>query len=100
MKVRHVSSVHLSWLNSTAVSLHWILAVLILAQLGVGWLFHEILEGDASELAFEWHKTLGVTILLLSIARLTWRLLHRAPPFPIGMPGWERWAANANHWLL
>lgn len=83
-----------------AISLHWILAVLILAQLAVGWLFHDWLAGDARALAFEWHKTLGVAILLLSLARLMWRLLHRAPPYPATMPVWERAAASINHWLL
>ncbi len=84
----------------TAIGLHWILAVLILVQLFVGWAFHEWLDGDARALAFEWHKALGVTILLLSLARLTWRLLHRPPPFPSSMPAWERAAAWLNHGLL
>ncbi|MEO6066245.1 MAG: cytochrome b [Lysobacterales bacterium] len=91
---------HSSCYTSTAIALHWVLAVLILAQLAVGWLFHDWLAGDARALAFEWHKTLGVTILLLSLARLTWRLLHRPPPYPATMPAWERAAAWINHWLL
>ncbi len=84
----------------TAVSLHWVLAVLILLQLLLGWLFHEVLEGDARLLAFEAHKTLGVTILLLSLVRLAWRLLHRPPPFPASMAAWEKLAAHLNHWAF
>ncbi len=83
-----------------AVGLHWILAVLLLAQLFVGWAFNEWLQGDARTLAFEWHKSLGVAILLLSLARLAWRLLHRPPPYASSMPAWERAAAWLNHWLL
>lgn len=84
----------------TAISLHWILAVLLLAQLLLGWVFSEWLDGDARALAFDSHKTLGVVILLLSLARLAWRLLHRPPPYPSSMPAWERAAAWINHWLL
>lgn len=84
----------------TAVFLHWILAALILAQLFVGWMFNEVLEGDARTLWFDWHKTLGVTILLLSVVRLAWRLLHRPPACPATMPAWERAAAWLNHWLF
>jgi len=83
-----------------AIYLHWILAALILAQLVVGWMFHEVLEGESRASWFEWHKTLGVTILLLSLGRLAWRLLHRPPGYPATMPGWERAAAWLNHWLF
>ena len=86
--------------TSTAVYLHWILAALIVAQLVVGWVFHRVLEGDARAPWFEWHKTLGVAILLLSVMRLAWRLLHRPPAYPATMPAWERTAAWINHWLF
>jgi cytochrome b561 len=45
---------------------------------------------------FNWHKWAGITILVLSAARLLWRLTHR-PPEPLDMPAWQRGAAHAVH---
>jgi cytochrome b561 len=46
---------------------------------------------------FTWHKTIGVTILLLSLVRLGWRLANPPPPYPDAMPRWERIAGTWNH---
>src|SRR3546814_11926566 len=46
---------------------------------------------------FTLHKTIGSTILILSLIRLAWRLAHKPPPFPIELPRWERIAAVWNH---
>jgi cytochrome b561 len=48
---------------------------------------------------YNWHKWVGVTVLLLAVARLAWRLTHR-PPAMVAMPGWQRLAAQAGHGLL
>ena len=80
-----------------AALLHWLMAALVLAQLYVGWTFHHMERGPARGEWFLWHKTLGVTILLLALARLGWRLLHRPPPFPPELPRWQRLAAVWNH---
>lgn len=96
----------MSWSTSTpsytrtAVWLHWILAALIVTQLFVGFLFHRWTGGDDRAFWFEWHKTLGVLILLLSLVRLTWRLLHRPPAFPATMPLWQQAVARFNHWAF
>lgn len=46
---------------------------------------------------FQLHKSVGITVLLLSVVRLAWRLVNPAPPLPTGMKGWERFAAHATH---
>ena len=46
------------------------------------------------------HKSLGITILALTLARLAWRLIHVSPPLPGTMPHRERRAAHAMHWAL
>jgi cytochrome b561 len=48
---------------------------------------------------FNWHKWAGMTILVLSCVRLSWRLTHRPPP-DIAMPAWQLLAARATHKLL
>ncbi len=89
--------------SAVAISLHWLIAAAILANLGLGWWMTRALDdGDTAAAAitgFQVHKSLGLTILLLSLARLAWRLTHRPPPAP-PMPRWQHWAASATHALF
>ena len=50
--------------------------------------------------AFQLHKSVGLTVLALSLARLGWRLGHPPPPLPPHMPAWERRIAKATHWAF
>jgi cytochrome b561 len=49
---------------------------------------------------FVWHKSIGVTILLLVIFRIAWRLTHTTPGPATAGGRWEHWAARASHTLL
>src|SRR5262249_34842280 len=49
---------------------------------------------------FQLHKSIGLSILMLSVARLGWRLFHPAPVLPAEMKGWERRAAKTVHAAL
>jgi cytochrome b561 len=96
--------------TSVAIALHWIIAVLIVVMIFAGWqtddLRQAMLEGDTSVdpanvfMLFNWHKTIGLLILVLSLFRLGWRLGHKVPPLPDGMNALERFAANATHWAF
>jgi len=46
---------------------------------------------------FQWHKSFGIVVLLLSVLRLVWRLTHKPPALPAGMKTWEIWAAKLAH---
>ena len=83
--------------NNVAAAIHWLTVVLLLTQVYVGFTFHNMERGPARGEWFEWHKTLGVTILILTLVRLAWRLGHKPPPFPPELPRWERIAAVWNH---
>lgn len=83
--------------NNVAIAIHWISVALIVTQIYVGFTFGELPRGPARGEWFAWHKTLGVTILLLSLFRLAWRLTHKPPPYPPQLPGWERHLAVWNH---
>ncbi len=89
--------------DGVAILLHWGIAIAIIASFGLGWWMHEAFEetgANARVIAvFQIHKSLGLSILALSLLRLVWRLLHR-PPAPPPMPAWQRQAAQAVHWLL
>ncbi|MDQ3075233.1 MAG: cytochrome b [Pseudomonadota bacterium] len=77
-----------------AAAFHWLTVVLVLAQLYVGFTFHEMAKGtpERSEM-FTIHKTLGATILIVTLLRLAYRLLNPPPPYPADMPKWDRFLA-------
>lgn len=83
--------------NNVAAAIHWLTAILVVAQIYVGVTFGDMPRGPARGEWFTWHKTLGVTILILAVIRLAWRLAHKPPPFPPELPRWERLAAVWNH---
>jgi cytochrome b561 len=83
--------------NNVAAAIHWITVIVVLTQIYVGFTFHGMERGPARGEWFTWHKTLGVTILVLTLIRLAWRLAHKPPPFPPELPRWERFAAVWNH---
>lgn len=82
-----------------AIVLHWLIAAAIVFQIMLGWKM-DGLKGMQGYSAVQLHKSVGITILLLSLARLGWRLTHKAPPSPPGAPAWERFAAQAVHWAF
>lgn len=84
----------------TAIAIHWIAGALIVANLAFGLYMVDLPLSPAKLKYYSWHKWAGVTIFLLSAARLLWRLTHPAPALPASMPGWQRAAANASHHLL
>ena len=86
--------------SNTTVAFHWITVVLVLTQAYLGFTFALSDEGPARDQVFIWHKTLGVIILLLTLARLAYRVKNPPPPFPPELPAWERFAAVWNHRLF
>ena len=88
--------------SAVAIVLHWAIAAAVLFMLPLGFIMHERAEhGDASQAvfaAYQLHKSIGLTVLALTLVRLAWRLTHRPPPLAEGMPAWERVAARATHW--
>lgn len=80
-----------------AIAFHWSIAALIIFNLWLG-LAHDSLPDDWKVMPV--HKAVGVTILVLTVARIGWRFAHPAPPLPAHMPAWERLAANASHFVL
>jgi cytochrome b561 len=85
----------------TAVArwLHWIIALLVIWNVlsGIG---HEALPREQRIVVMGLHISSGLTILVLSIARITWRLTHRPPPLPAGMASWQTGLAHGLHWLF
>jgi len=110
--------IHLSAYSRGAIVLHWLIALGIIAQLVMGFLmvraaplaatFQEPASPSFLDTAivrtvhfaqqtqfsfFQWHKTIGILVLLLSIARIVWRLMNK-PPEKAPMSAIERITAD------
>ena len=77
-----------------AIWLHWTIGALIIVNLVLG-IGHDAMKGFP---AIPIHKSIGLTVLALSLVRLAWRLGHPAPPLPADVPRWQALSAHALHW--
>ncbi len=112
--------------GNAAIVLHWTIAALILynlylglkyAGLGTLYLFHipvftslpgsplvlglpyDEAQGLASFTLLQLHKSIGFTVLALSLIRLAMRLtFYPPPPEPESLHGWEKAASAVVHW--
>lgn len=84
--------------SAVARWLHWILAVLVILNVIIG-IAHDPL-GKIYPGTMEVHKSIGFTVLALTILRLLWRLGHKPPPLPAYMSRWQVGVARLTHWLM
>lgn len=86
--------------TATAISLHWIIAALILIAIGMGWYMVDLPQGQDRAWFFRHHKNVGLTVALLVLFRIWWRVRHPAPSLPVDTPRWEQLGAHYSHRLL
>ena len=86
--------------SNVAVTFHWVTVALVLFQIWLGLSFADMARGPEKANLFTWHRTIGAVILLVVIARLTYRLFNPPPPYPPELPRWERVAGTWNHRLF
>ncbi len=82
---------------TVAIVLHWIIALAIVTQI----ILSGRMGGKPTPESFavtQLHKSIGITILLLSLVRLGWRLANPPPPEPVTLAPWERALSQAVHW--
>jgi len=85
--------------NAAAIALHWLTAALILANLALGVSMVPMRISPTKLHLYLWHKSIGVTVFILTSLRVAWRAAHR-PPAPVPMPAWQLHAASVSHALL
>jgi len=87
--------------SSAQIGLHWLTAVLVLCTIFLPYgqdLVADWLGGTGG--VFTLHKSLGLTILLLTVFRLLVRSVHGAPHLLADNAVWQRRAAKAGHLAL
>lgn len=83
---------------TVAILLHWLIALAIVAQVCIAWRMDG--KTPAAFALIQLHKSIGMTILVLSILRLGWRLTNPPPPEPAGLARWERVLSAIVHWAF
>src|SRR5690349_17230097 len=83
-----------------AQAFHWIVVILIVVQFVLATQAEDATSLLQKAKLLTTHKSFGMTIFMLAVLRLTWRLSNRAPaPLP-DEKRWQRLIADAVHWLL
>jgi cytochrome b561 len=92
-----VSNTTTRW-GSVAQLLHWTIVVLIITQVALGLIADDLPLGMKKLAVLARHKSVGITILMLAIIRLGWRLAQReSPPLPSTLKPYERALAHFSH---
>ena len=84
--------------GTPAKVMHWLVVALLMVQFPIGWFMPDVHAGPPGS-AMTLHISFGMTILVLIVARLIWRITHRVAP-ESSLPLWQRVSSEAVHWLL
>jgi cytochrome b561 len=80
---------------------HWVTAILVIVQITMGLAMAHLEFGLATRFTlFQWHKTTGFMVLLVTLCRLGWRWVDTQPAPPPGTGPLARLAARITHLLL
>lgn len=82
-----------------AIILHWLLAFALAFQMGMGWQMEALKSGQRLFYVAQLHKSIGITILILSIARLVLRFYKKTPP-PLSDEKWAHIISKTTHIAL
>lgn len=86
--------------TNTAITLHWLMAFLIFAAFPLGVYMHDLPLSPTKLQLYSYHKWLGVTVFMLALFRVSWRVTHAPPRLPDTMPRWQQIASHAAHLFL
>lgn len=86
--------------SPVGIAFHWVMAFLVLFQLGWGFYTSWVPAGGGKVHAYEVHSAAGLPVLLLALGRLGWRLLVPGPINDADRQGWQTQAAYAIHYVF
>ena len=85
--------------GTTAKIFHWLIVALLAVQYPIGWLMPDLHRNEQPGAPMTFHVSFGITILILIVLRLVWRLSHPVAP-ESSLPPWQRLGSGVVHWLL
>jgi cytochrome b561 len=85
--------------STVSLVLHWLIAALVVTQIALFYA-HEVTDGPISREFVDIHKSVGLSILVLTLARLGWRIANPAIPLPESTPRWQKLVARGTHVLF
>ena len=80
--------------TAVAIALHWAMAALLVFMIWLGW------NMDEDEARYQLHKSIGITLLFLALARLGWRFVNPPPPLPEDMTALEKTVSRGVHMIF
>lgn len=86
--------------SSPAIVLHWLIALGLFGLVGLGFYMTGMSMSPTKLKMFSWHKWAGVTLFVLVLVRLAWRIIKRPPPLPAETPAMMKLAAHGGHLAL
>ena len=87
--------------NTVAVIIHWIMAILLICMFILGIYMVDLPKGsDERSWFFALHKSMGLTLALLVLVRLFWKLISESLPLPDDVTPIQKMAAVSTHHLL
>ena len=96
-----LANTHLRY-GGVAITLHWLIAAAIALNLCLGLYVAKILtdQDPSRQGLLQFHKSVGLTVLVLSLLRLGWRVVNPIPPLPDTLTASLKVVARATHYLL
>lgn len=82
------------------IAFHWIMALMVLFQLGWGFYTDVLMPGGDKVFAYQVHSAVGLPILILVMFRAAWRILIPGPVNDADRLGWQSVTAHATHYLF
>ena len=65
----------------TAIFLHWLMGLGLIGTFALGFYMEGLPLSPNKLKSYSWHKWAGISLLVLAVIRLAWRMSHRAPDF-------------------
>jgi cytochrome b561 len=82
--------------SAVAMTLHWLIAIAVIVNWRIAGSAEHLSRAERGDL-MAWHFTVGFTVLLLTVLRIAWRIIHRPPPLAPTIKPWERTLARVTH---
>lgn len=90
----------LSNYGSVTKVLHWLIFILVVGMLTLGFLMGDISDKVLRGEVINIHKLIGLSILVMMLFRLFWALTNPKPALPMNTPLYQKLAERAVHYSI